>query len=335
MGLSTSTYSIDFTQNSDNSSWAKNWTVTAGSVNYNSSGANFIINKSGDAPTIETAFYFFYGAIEVHMRSAPGTGIVSSIVLESDDLDEIDWEFLGGNANSVETNYFGKGNTTSYDRAKYYAVSDSQSTSHNYTVEWTKEYTSWYIDGTSVRTLNYADAASGTNYPQTPMRLKLGIWAGGDAAGGDSEGTIEWAGGDTDFTKAPFDMTVQSVKITNYNPAASYSYGDQTGDSGSIKLSNETVATTTSSAIASAKASGLVVSDSAEKTASTTGTGSTAKATSAGSAVSNATSNTALSATATAVKATSFALSLSLGNVVESAVLGAMLTSVLLLHSAI
>lgn len=25
------------------------------------------------------------------MKAAPGTGIVSSIVLESDDLDEIDW----------------------------------------------------------------------------------------------------------------------------------------------------------------------------------------------------------------------------------------------------
>lgn len=51
------------------------------------------------------------------MRCASGTGIISSIVLESDDLDEVDWEFIGGNSTSVETNYFGKGNTTSYDRA--------------------------------------------------------------------------------------------------------------------------------------------------------------------------------------------------------------------------
>ena len=32
------------------------------------------------------------------MKAAKGTGIVSSIVFESTDLDEIDWEFLGGDS---------------------------------------------------------------------------------------------------------------------------------------------------------------------------------------------------------------------------------------------
>ena len=54
-------------------------------------GAEFTINKQGDAPTIETDFYFFFGEAEVVMKAANGTGIVSSIVLESDDLDEVDW----------------------------------------------------------------------------------------------------------------------------------------------------------------------------------------------------------------------------------------------------
>jgi len=42
------------------------------------------------------------------MQAAAGTGIVSSIVLQSDDLDEVDWEMIGGNTTFVETNFFGK-----------------------------------------------------------------------------------------------------------------------------------------------------------------------------------------------------------------------------------
>jgi len=138
------------------------------------------------------------------MRAAAGTGIVSSIVLESDDLDEIDWEFLGGNTAQVETNYFGKGNTTVYDRAIYYPIATPQDTFHTYAIDWTSSQIQWIIDGTVVRTLAYADANGGSNFPQTPMVLKLGNWAGG--ADGEPEGTIEWAGGKTDFSKSPFTM---------------------------------------------------------------------------------------------------------------------------------
>ena len=37
-------------------------------------------------------------------------------------LDEVDWEFMGGSATHVETNYVDKGIRTTYDRAVYYPV---------------------------------------------------------------------------------------------------------------------------------------------------------------------------------------------------------------------
>lgn len=177
------------------------------------------------------------------MKAAPGTGIVSSAILESDDLDEIDWEWLGGTATEVETNYFGKGNTSTYDRETYVQMADSQADFHNYTIVWTKETTTWMIDGESVRTLAYADANGGSNYPQTPMRVKLGIWAGGDPS--NPEGTIQWAGGETNYDEGPFTAYIQSVSITNYNPANSYTYGDLTGSADSIVLGDTDVNTTT------------------------------------------------------------------------------------------
>lgn len=173
--------------------------------------------------------------MSVFLRAAPGTGIVSSVVLESDDLDEIDLEWIGGNTGSMQTNYFGKGNTTSYDRAIWSNVTDVQGTLHNYTIDWQSDATKWYIDSVLVRTLLYADALGGANYPQTPMRLKIGTWAGGDTTA-NSAGTVTWAGGDTVFSDGPFKMELAKVEITNTNPASSYTWSGQTGSFSSIKV---------------------------------------------------------------------------------------------------
>ncbi|EMC93366.1 glycoside hydrolase family 16 protein [Baudoinia panamericana UAMH 10762] len=258
-GLNSGAFASDFTQGSgSNASWsaARGTTIT-----YGSQGAEFIISQAGQAPTIQTDFYIFFGRIDVKMKAASGTGIVSSIVLESDDLDEIDWEFLGGNTAQVETNFFGKGNTTAYDRAIYYPVSTPQNDFHTYTVDWTSDRIEFIVDGTTVRTLAYTDplTVGGTNYPQTPMRLKLGSWCGGCA--GVAEGTVEWAGGNTTFEGAPYIMYVESVAIQNYNPAGSYEYGDLTGSWQSIKIPNSTSdsAPTSSQSVFGVSQSGAVV----------------------------------------------------------------------------
>ncbi|KAJ9131623.1 Concanavalin A-like lectin/glucanase [Pleurostoma richardsiae] len=211
------------------------WETTAGTVDYSSAdGAQFTINQQGDSPTLRSQFYFFFGRVEIWMKAAPGTGIISSMMLLSDDLDEIDWEFMGGNTTHAETNYFGKG-VQDFHNAIYYPVDGGvQDDYHNYTLDWTNTSLTFYIDGSSVRTLLPKDANNTLYYPQTPMRLSLGIWAGGDPT--LPEGTRQWAGGDTDYSKGPFTMYVKSARITDYNQAKEYSYGDTTGSWESIKL---------------------------------------------------------------------------------------------------
>ncbi|CAK7204818.1 hypothetical protein SEUCBS139899_007580 [Sporothrix eucalyptigena] len=218
-----STPSIDF------------WETTAGSVAYSSqNGAQFTINKQGDSPTIRSAFYIFFGRTEMQIKAATGTGIISSVMFLSDDLDEIDLEFMGGNSSFVETNYFGKGRQD-FNNAIYYPVNGGISNDfHNYTTVWTNESLIYYIDGTKVRTLLPADANSTFNYPQTPMRISMGIWAGGDPS--LPEGTREWAGGTTDYTKGPFNMYVKSARVTDYSTGKEYSYGDHSGTWESIKI---------------------------------------------------------------------------------------------------
>lgn len=171
------------------------------SITYNGKGANFVINKESDAPTIRTDNYLFFGRVDVVVQAAEGQGIVTSSVLQSDDLDEIDWEWVGGDNAQVQTNYFSKGDTTTYDRGAYHPVTAPLTSYHKYSVLWTSTVVNWLIDDVVVRTLNAADAKGGSAFPQTPMQVKLGTWVAG---GKDTaKGTVEWAGGYTSELSVP------------------------------------------------------------------------------------------------------------------------------------
>ena len=217
---------VDFTKGSSNEFTNQN------SPTFDSTGAAFTVAAGGDAPTVVSNWYIMFGKYEVTMKAAPGTGIVSSLVLQSDDLDEIDWEFLGADNDQVQMNYFGKGETTTYDRMIEASVSNTQGQWHTYGVEWTSEQIVWSIDGKAVRTLTPATADAG-QYPQTPCQLKIGSWSGGDPS--NAQGTITWAGGVTDYSQGPFTMYVSSVAVTDYSTGTQYKYGDQSGDWTSIE----------------------------------------------------------------------------------------------------
>jgi beta-glucanase (GH16 family) len=162
-------------------------------------------------------------------------------------------------------------------------VSTPEETFHTYSIDWTSERIEWLLDGDVVRTLEYADALDGANYPQTPMRIRIGIWAGGDPD--NSEGTIEWAGGETDYTTSPFSMYVESVDIINYNPASSYKYTDKTGAYTSIKASNGTATTNLSTSNSSSVVSSSKSSSSAHASSSSYAS-SSASASAAASSIS-------------------------------------------------
>lgn len=83
----TTAHVTDYTSGDDS-----NWVVADGTnLKYTSDGAEFTIAERYQAPTVETDFYIFYGRVSVVMKSSPGQGIVSSVTLASDVLDEIDW----------------------------------------------------------------------------------------------------------------------------------------------------------------------------------------------------------------------------------------------------
>lgn len=266
------TLTTDWTKGPDTNNWKE---ATGTKLKYGSNGAEFTINTKTDAPTIGTSKYIFFGKVEAKIKASPGTGIVSSFILESDDLDEVDWEWLGSDDFHVQSNFFGKGNTTTYDRSATHAVTDPIGTWNTYTIEWTSEFIKWSINNNLVRTLNYGDAVAlgGKNFPQTPMKVKMGNWIGClDASDPKTTGTCQWAGGQVDISKAPFTMYVQYVTIQDYSCASSYSYGDMTGSYQSIKKEGSCNGTDTSSST-SGSATSSAASSSTKSSTSTSSTG--------------------------------------------------------------
>ncbi|CAI8499548.1 unnamed protein product [Hanseniaspora opuntiae] len=222
----------------------------SGSLDYSDSGLNFTLNKRFDNPSLQSKFYLFFGKIEVICIPAVGKGIVSTVYLQSDDLDEIDLEWIGTEETQVQTNWFSKGETSTYDRGAYNSLSDSDdlfSTSHNYTIDWTKESIKWYIDDELVRTVGNN---SSEGFPQSPMAVFIGVWAGGDPS--NSEGTIEWAGGETDYSDAPFRTSGDWEDISTEQSVSSST--SQTSDVSSSSSISKTSAVSSSSSISKTSA---------------------------------------------------------------------------------
>uniref|UniRef100_A0A060TC88 Crh-like protein n=1 Tax=Blastobotrys adeninivorans TaxID=409370 RepID=A0A060TC88_BLAAD len=253
-----------------------NATADSDLIDYGSDGVSFTLAEQGDAPTIQSNFYIMFGRVEFMAKAANGTGIVSSFVLESDDLDEIDLEWLGGDTSQVASNYFSKGDTSSYDRAESHSVSNPQDTWHNYTVDWSVNQTNFYVDGSVVRTLS-SDNADG--YPQTPMNIRIGIWAGGDPS--NSEGTIEWAGGETDYSDAPFVFYVKDLYVQDYSTGSKYKYGDTSGDWSSIEAVDGKINGNTDGSAGTTTAAGGPISTFSSDSSSS-GSAAASKATSTG-----------------------------------------------------
>lgn len=59
------------------------------SISHNEHGAVFTITGLDQAPTIATSKYIFFGRVDVELKASNGVGIVTSLVLQSDNLDEI------------------------------------------------------------------------------------------------------------------------------------------------------------------------------------------------------------------------------------------------------
>ncbi|KAL6940466.1 hypothetical protein ACO0QE_004367 [Hanseniaspora vineae] len=171
---------------------------------------------------LTTTQTMLYGKVAVKLKTARSRGVVTSIVLFSSVHDEIDFEFLGGDLHNAQTNYYHQGELI-HTRMKLARVSsDTYENYHMYEIDWNENRIIWLIDGKPFRTLTKEETWDPVEniykYPQTPMKLHIAVWPGGDAQ--NHPGTVAWAGGLIDWDNAPditekgeFDCKVKEILV--------------------------------------------------------------------------------------------------------------------------
>lgn len=169
--------------------------------------------------------YMWYGKVSATLKTSRGAGVVTAFILMSDVRDEIDFEFVGTDLTTAQTNYYFQG-ITNYQNGANISLSDTFNNYHTYTIEWTPEQITWSIDGQVGRTKKRSDTYNKTTnryeYPQTPSRVQLSLWPGGLPT--NAEGTIKWAGGLVDWnsqdikTNGYYYAAVKDVSIQCYDP---------------------------------------------------------------------------------------------------------------------
>ncbi|KAH0552992.1 hypothetical protein GP486_006813 [Trichoglossum hirsutum] len=201
-----------------------------------------------------SSHYVWYGKISATMKTSRGAGVVSAFILLSDVKDEIDYEFVGVDLQTAQTNYYFQG-ITNYNNGGNISVSDTFNNYHTYTIDWTPDSITWSVDGKVGRVKKKADTWNSTSnrydYPQTPARIQLSIWPGGLAS--NNPGTIAWAGGPINWdgpdikTNGYYYATVNEVTVQCYDPpsngtkkgSTSYIYADPSGLESAIQITDK------------------------------------------------------------------------------------------------
>lgn len=159
--------------------------------------------ESSSGTLLASTVYVWYGKVRAQLKTSRGQGVVTAFILLSDNKDEIDFEFVGTDLRTAQSNFYFQG-VTDYRNGKNISVDNGANTFsdwHTYEIDWKPESLTWSVDGKVARTLNKKDTLNKTDnqyhYPQTPSRVQLSLWPAGLAK--NEKGTVEWAGGEIDW----------------------------------------------------------------------------------------------------------------------------------------
>ena len=151
-----------------------------------------------------------YGRMEMRMRMARGSGILSTFFtykLESELTDtfweEIDIEVFGkDNATTWQSNIItGLGTRATSEEIHTHPVSLADDY-HTYALEWTPDHVAWEVDGVVVRTTTTSQVSDLSN----PQSLRFNLWAANIA---------EWVG-DFDTSALPQYQYVNWISYSRY-----------------------------------------------------------------------------------------------------------------------
>lgn len=65
--------------------------------------------KNSGGSIISSSTYMWYGNVKARMKTSRGKGVITAFILFSDIKDEIDYEFVGADLETAQTNYYFQG----------------------------------------------------------------------------------------------------------------------------------------------------------------------------------------------------------------------------------
>jgi len=217
------------------------------------------MTEGSSGTLLASTHYMWYGKTTATLRTSAGAGVITAFILLSDVKDEIDFEFVGAQLESAQTNYYFQGIPDYNNGGNTTGLTDVHANEHTYEIDWTPDQITWSIDGNSIRTKNRADTWNATanryDFPQSPARVQLSIWPAGQSTNG--EGTIEWGGGLIDWNSpymakpagsaAYYYANFSRVTIECYSPPSganisgsnSYVYNNIAGTNNTVAITND------------------------------------------------------------------------------------------------
>ncbi|CAI6334679.1 unnamed protein product [Periconia digitata] len=233
-----------------------NWQAQGKPIKYKEEGLLLTMSEDSSGTLLASTFYVWYGKMCASMTSSQGKGVVTAFIMMSDVKDEIDFEWIGTDINTVQSNYYSQG-VTDYTNTKNLTVSGGTLDFHDYCIDWSPEELKWEIDGKEVRSVKKSETWNSTanhfDYPQTPSRIMISLWPAGKA--GNAKGTVDWAGGEIDWnspymTNGFYNAGIRDVTVECYDPPSgakkggskSYKYTDaKSPTNNTIELSDDFV----------------------------------------------------------------------------------------------
>ena len=220
-------------------------------------GSNYLLTmpRLSGGSVLASTHYIWYGKVTATIKSSRDQGVVSSAILISDAKDEIDYEFVGADLTTAQTNYYFEAIPDYTNSVNVSDLSDTFTNWHTYEIDWRPDWMAWIVDGQVQRNKTRQSTWNATSnqysYPQTPSRVQFSIWPGGNAT--LPEGTVNWAGGAIDWDSQDIQqygyyyMQIQDVTVECYSPpsnasvsgSTSYVYTNQAGTEASVQISNK------------------------------------------------------------------------------------------------
>lgn len=204
------------------------WVYSGVPLSYTTGGKSQVLLTMGQGTVgtlMASTHYIWYGKVTGTFSTSAGAGVVTAFILLSDVKDEIDFEFVGVELTSAQTNFYNQGVTNYNNGDNTTGLSDVHANMHTYEIDWSPDSIVWSIDGNTIRTLNREDTWNATanrfSFPQTPARLQLSLWPAGLPSNG--AGTIAWGGGLVDWnspymSNGYYYAAFDSVSIDCYGP---------------------------------------------------------------------------------------------------------------------